>query len=422
MIRRHIPLTVAVIALWACAALAQEPATAPAPAPSTRPDKQARLDALIEAIKVAGEPSAVVSAYAKASAIGPRDKTLNNAHMRRLLQLGMPQTALHSAQILVVEEPENGTAWGVVAYMAGKKGDYMAALSASFKAIANNADDASILNNTGQLLAWYDGLAQAPELTDSVKRILERKPDWLKKEPFAKAYKRVADLNEERAKQLVAVQQKIKDADAAVEQTREKITAAEGQLRDLQDQIDSHKDTLRDLRNDYWYTGFSDRFVHTGPGGQVVVLGTTNDWHRSTLLTRIKREERTIDDLKLQFERTRRDGKGLLGELAVRHAAADQLRREDPMLTRLQKAFRWDPPCVDGVMTEPLGFLPPVATGPANLPSDPQEEARRQLQLARQYIGSGLVNQGEALIKSLIEKYPDTQAAAEAKKLLSGVK
>ena len=88
------------------------------------------VNSAIQAIQQAPDPSAVVAAYAGALAFALNHPTLHQAYVARMVDMGLPEMAYHQAQTLTTLQPNNGLAWGVVAYVDARRGQMPEAVSA----------------------------------------------------------------------------------------------------------------------------------------------------------------------------------------------------------------------------------------------------------------------------------------------------
>ncbi|MBI5724666.1 MAG: hypothetical protein HZA50_11955 [Planctomycetes bacterium] len=164
------------------------------PQPKAAPTVEQRLAPFIAAIKETKDPATALTCYVKGCSIDNTSLAIHETYMKRMLSLGLPQYAEMPAKVLVNLDPRNGTAWGVIGCMNGKRGDYGAALPACIRAAALLPNDAGIMNNAGQLMVWYENTLDAPELPDALKRILDNlRNKWDQNEAFARSYKKVRD-------------------------------------------------------------------------------------------------------------------------------------------------------------------------------------------------------------------------------------
>jgi hypothetical protein len=125
--------------------------------------------AAIEAVQQAADPSAAVAAYANGVALNRNNVKLNEAYVRRMVDLGLPELAYHQAQTLTTLQPKAGLAWGVVAYVDARRGQMAEAISAIGLAGQFAPDDKFVAHTAGELCAWYDVKADKTQLPNSVK-------------------------------------------------------------------------------------------------------------------------------------------------------------------------------------------------------------------------------------------------------------
>jgi len=145
--------------------------------------------AAIAAIQEAADPSAVVAAYANAPAPNHNDAKIEAAYVRRMVDLGIPELAYHQAQTLTTMQPNDGLAWGVVAYVDARRGMMSEALSAIALAGQFAPTDTFVAHTAGELSAWYDVKADKAQLQDSVKDSLAKVRAIIGKQPaFIEAY------------------------------------------------------------------------------------------------------------------------------------------------------------------------------------------------------------------------------------------
>ncbi len=119
------------------------PASTPAPAHA----------AAIQAIQQAPDPSAVVSAYANGIALDRYDAKLYEAYVARMVDLGLQEMAYHQARMLTSLQFSNGLAWGVVAYVAARRGQMPEAVSAINLAGQFAPENQFVAHTAGELVA-----------------------------------------------------------------------------------------------------------------------------------------------------------------------------------------------------------------------------------------------------------------------------
>ena len=172
---KRLPLIFTVVA---CAAFmlapagvfTQRSAAAEQPAPPATSKQPTKLGSILDEIHQAPDPSSAISAYAKGSAIAPDNPALEAAFVTRMVELGLPQMAQAQAQDLVQHEPKNGLAWGALAYTLASRGQMSEALIDLGHAVQYLPNDAFVQRTAGQLMAWYDAVADQSTLSDAAKQ------------------------------------------------------------------------------------------------------------------------------------------------------------------------------------------------------------------------------------------------------------
>lgn len=149
----------------------------------------ATVAAAIQAIQQAPDPSAVVAAYGSGIALAPNDPKLHEAYVARMVDMGLPEMAYHQAQTLTTLQPNNGLAWGVVAYVDARRGQMPEAVSAINLAGQFASSNKFVAHTAGEILAWYDLKADKTKLPDNAKDGLTRVRALLERQPaFSEAY------------------------------------------------------------------------------------------------------------------------------------------------------------------------------------------------------------------------------------------
>ena len=152
-------------------------------------NQPATTAAAIQAIQQAPDPSAAVAAYGSGLAIASNDPKLHEAYVARMVEMGLPEMAYHQAQTLTTLQPNNGLAWGVVAYVDARRGQMPEAVSAINLAGQFASSNKFVAHTAGEILAWYDLKADKSKLPDNAKDGLIRIRGLLDKQPaFTEAY------------------------------------------------------------------------------------------------------------------------------------------------------------------------------------------------------------------------------------------
>ena len=145
--------------------------------------------AAIQAIQQAPDPSAVIAAYGSGLAITVNDPKLHEAYVARMVDMGLPEMAFHQAETLATLQPNNGLAWGVVAYVDARRGQMPEAVAAVNLAGQFASSNKFVAHTGGEILAWYDLKADKSKLPDNAKDGLTRIRGLLDKQPdFTQAY------------------------------------------------------------------------------------------------------------------------------------------------------------------------------------------------------------------------------------------
>ncbi len=130
---------------------------------------QAETAPAITAIEQAPDPSAAVQAYAQGLAMYQNDPAFYTAYVERVAQMGLPELGYDQARTLVKLQPNNGSAWGVIAYVEARQGNMIAAITDVRRAAQFAPNDNFVDQTAGEILAWYDVQAGKSQLPDSAK-------------------------------------------------------------------------------------------------------------------------------------------------------------------------------------------------------------------------------------------------------------
>jgi hypothetical protein len=148
----------------------------------------------ISAIERAPDPSSATDAYVKGAVLDRDSVAVEQAYVKRLAALGLPEMAETQARDLSKRRPDDGIAWAVVAYMDARKGDTTAALQGILIANRQAGDDPFVQRTAAQLLAYYDYKADRTRIDGAVRTALEQMRNDLRgKTEYAQAYERASD-------------------------------------------------------------------------------------------------------------------------------------------------------------------------------------------------------------------------------------
>src|SRR5260370_6625205 len=147
------------------------------------------MDAAIQAVQQASDPSAGKPAYANGFAIDRNNPRLYDAYVSRRVDLGLPEMAYHQAQTLTTLQSNNGLAGGVVAYVDARHSQMPEAIAAINLAGQFAPDNNFVQHTAGELVAWYDLKADKTKIPDNTKEGLAKVRTLIDKRPaFTEAY------------------------------------------------------------------------------------------------------------------------------------------------------------------------------------------------------------------------------------------
>ncbi|MDB5319328.1 MAG: hypothetical protein JWN40_959 [Phycisphaerales bacterium] len=170
------------------------PLVQPSDTPPTTLPADNRLRDAISAIERAPDPSSAIGAYAKGAAIERDGVAVEQAFVKRLAALGLPEMAETQARDLSKRRPDDGVAWAVVAYMDARNGDTAAGLQGILIANRQAGDDPFVQRTAAQLMAYYDYKADRTRIDIAMRTALEQMRNNLRgKTEYAQAYERASD-------------------------------------------------------------------------------------------------------------------------------------------------------------------------------------------------------------------------------------
>jgi hypothetical protein len=151
----------------------------------------------VRSVREAANPSSAEEAYARAKGgsvdRGPADRVaLDEAFVRRMAELGVPEKAEAQARELLRERPGDGAAVAVVALADAGRGEMAAALEGIRAAVRTSADDWFVQRAAAQVLARYDRdedarAKAAPAVREAVAEVARA---MVSKSEFAGAYQK----------------------------------------------------------------------------------------------------------------------------------------------------------------------------------------------------------------------------------------
>ncbi len=440
-----------------------------APGADEKPD---HLGEAIEAVRSAKTPAGAGRAYARGRNADARSAALHEAYMKRMLTFGLPKVAYYPAKALVRLDPDHGTAWGTIAYVEAKRGDIRDALPAAIRSVQHKRRDDSLLHNAAQLIAWYDRQRPRPKLDDALRRVLAKMRDDLRThETFAATYKQVTRAYEKRKENAEQAGKDLTAAQQAYRRALDDTIDVDEEIREIEEKIRRGERELERLKYGYdYYYSYPSATIVTAPRvhrPRVVTVPTVHrtwtpwsggvvyrDGHfgghlrigtvRSHVTTStvvippihaaerifyygpgsrrsVRRVEKAVKALQTARDGLRKQGRPLLNELADRRDRMEKLRKQvSAEELPIVEGFRWDPPEVNGKVTDErtVAFTRPPE---GDAEEDPETDAANKLRLARLYLKNHMAGKARETLEALLEDYPRTPAAAEAKKLLETV-
>jgi predicted nuclease with TOPRIM domain len=427
--------------------------------------KQQRIGVLVEHIRKADGIVAARNAVRRSRFIDPDNVAILDAYVRKALQLGRPGYAVDAATELARVQPKHSLAWAVLAYDAANDRRMTRALRYTLLALEADADNAGVLHNAGQILAWYDNQPVAPELPNALLARMLAVRDKIDETPaFTRSYQRFMALYERQTEMGERLAQQVQRDRKQMQILQGRLLTArqeQARIHEQISQLELREDALRlELKlTDHYPTAISKlydphtlgRTLYTGTSGSiayirgVLTVGTERHAGRTIIIG----DDDDLDDLfvnSLQAERYRRralrdaidrvDDRGDRLRHASRAWSRDvsqisrQIRRLESEIQQaeelinnpaqaVQRRLAWKPPAVQGEIIPPSEKgvqIAPVQR--IELPTDPELEAGKLLRLARLYRSNGYPDQAAVRLRTLLEKYPKTRAAEKARKLL----
>ncbi|MCD6304386.1 MAG: hypothetical protein J7M21_05425 [Planctomycetes bacterium] len=434
---RHVISAVAAAGMCAAAATAQAAAGSPTSIPGVEWDE---LTKAVRAIASAGSVEQASAAYAKGCAINRQSIRLQDAYMRRMLKFGRPDLAVQPARELLKLQPDNAVAWGVIAYEQCIKAQYLAAVPNALRAAELDPQNSSICHNAAQLVAWCEGAKIALNATLASRLKKFKDASWAGKtftDAYNKAkqsYARIAAQQAEKKKQADAVMAEAKKIQAKAKQVKQTLASAKRsydsdrrRLRDVQRSIDRADDQVRRSTN---YTS-----------------RRSAERRRDSLFRQMRDIKRSISRRLADGAKIKKQLDDLEKQWKGRQARAARLMREAAAVAKNMPAdYTWLPPAVDGVVTPdvkqvaakvkrtgkpaPKSYLAP--TTPKDTAAPPktaplahrlaEAEAADKLSMAKILVTSSneqARRRGGQILREIISRYPQTKAAAEAKRMLA---
>ena len=144
-----------------------------------------RIGRAVRAINRARGPRTAIRAYARGRKTDFDDPRLHRAHLRRMLDFGVPELAGAAAGRLIELDPDDGLARGVAGYIYARQGRPGEALGQLLAAADQLPEEPFILRTAANLIAWFDATAEGTEAisdlradVEELRRRFSGKPDY----------------------------------------------------------------------------------------------------------------------------------------------------------------------------------------------------------------------------------------------------
>lgn len=151
----------------------------------------------LDAIRSAPTASDATNAYAKAIANVRDPSAAQKAFIQKMIDLESPELGEAQAKELT-QFVGDGTAWAVMAFASGQRGEIAPAMDQTAKAVKYAPDNAFVQKTAAQLLAWYDYKVDADSVSDSTKQTAETiRKNVEPRRGYAQTYREVTELLEQ---------------------------------------------------------------------------------------------------------------------------------------------------------------------------------------------------------------------------------
>lgn len=356
---RHILAGSLAVLVLCVAARAAEPSAASKPAGTSKkkltPEQVQQFVAdYVRYIRLATTVDSAVETYAKACTVAGDSIELHNVYMCKVLELGRPEAALSAASLLMVLDPENATAFGLVGYVHARKNQMSHACKELFRAWKLRPEDPVARHNAAQLAAWfkYSGRAAVPaDVRAGIQALAEKlEKQSGKKDPLAQAYRKAKAVYDERGRRVKEINNKVakeqEQYDAVYKQAKDvdrQVRKVSGDIRRKEDEI---RRTSRDLRR-------AERRAKDRDNSSSERERYRRD--RDRLRKRRDEQRRELRSLKSRKDGLMTKGKPLLQKMRARKMAMVNLRGQATIEGKKPVKLSWRPPSAPKPTTAPAG-------------------------------------------------------------------
>jgi len=430
--------------------------------PSCQDDKQADLEALTEVISRVELVADAVSAYNAANAVERGNVEVNLAYMKKMLTFGKVDYAVYAARWVLSAEPDNALALSVIGYCHATSGDVESALPGIIRALEQLPDDESLLADAGQLLAWLDVQEGPLSWPEGIERIIAaNRGEWEGRADFRQAYDdaaavlgqfdeaifAAADAVEEIRRAGLAIEDEIAVLTERLAPIDAEIYWLQLELADVEAELDGTHRAAAQLRRQINIANARIAELEAKsprtPAEELELARLRSDvasYERAALRAARGRRDRNYlrqraDELRDMIRDNQRERdeivvyiRGLRREM---RDAKDDLDRAEAELVVLQsdrrkmirgigRLLEWRLPAIDGVVIDVVAAGEDYVARtdlPARMLSD-EANAAGKLRLARKYIEIDKPEMAIRYLQLLLESFPDSQVADEARELL----
>ena len=310
------------------------------------PELQAELEQCVATIRDTRDFSEAAKAYARGRAIDRKHAPLYEQYMHKTLELGQEKYAQYPAAILVRLQPENGLAWGILAYAQAEQGSYPAACRSALQAAALLPKDDGVLHNAGALYAWQQSNETRYRLTDEQKKMVRELEKDLNSE-FTRAYASVAAAWKKHEQAVGEMEKKIAEIKSRHDKTYSEAREIDRKMRAYTKDMDDRRAQIRRYENDIrrWEREMDEKddkgkYVHDRNRLRRLIRDRRND------ITRLDAEIRELDKA---HQGLANEGRPLLKTLAESKKQVAAAERELATLRGKAPTIQWRLPTSAGI-------------------------------------------------------------------------
>jgi len=387
-------------------------------------DHDAKAQKFIDEMNEAECAIDISRAFAKGRTAAPKSVELYKTAVECQLKMGHPTRATAAASALTRLDPDNGMAWGVLAYGYAKRNRFSEAFAMAIMAASKVDDDSGTMNNIGQLLAWYDHQDPKRKLKKDVQKALdENRALWEGDADFDSGFASIEGLFLEHTTEK-------EETEAEFEEAKDAFELIDEEIRELNEKYRRYDDEFRDLesRNRSERAAF-DRLLRSRNPDRSKISRQERDIRSNE--DKLKQLERDIEKVRTEFKKIEKDYK-------PKREAYEKAEKKKETFDKKSKMFRpkfaWLPPAVDGEVVEEPQDKGVKANTPGSGDDDPATEdpgdedkgeneikAEKRLKFARLFVANNKTEKAIEICEEIVRLYPKTPSASEAKILLESL-